>query len=51
MNKIIAFGNPLLDTLVRIPNDDILRKHNLKQDDQKEITRPEMELLLQDIKE
>jgi adenosine kinase len=51
MKKIVAFGNPLLDTIVLIEDDVLLKKYNLKSDGQKEISQDEMKSLMNDIDE
>ncbi|KAG5890914.1 hypothetical protein JTB14_024911 [Gonioctena quinquepunctata] len=47
--KIAAFGNPLLDTTIFIEDDHLLKKYNLQEDGQKEITKSQMENLTSDI--
>lgn len=49
MKKVVAFGNPLLDTTIFIYDTILLDKYNLKLDGQKEITDNEMKRLSQDI--
>lgn len=49
MKKVVAFGNPLLDTTIFIYDTILLDKYNLKLDGQKEITENEMKRLSQDI--
>lgn len=48
---LAGFGNPLLDITVKIHNDELLKKYNLNNDDQKEISIEEMKNLLKDINE
>ncbi|RZC37752.1 PfkB domain containing protein [Asbolus verrucosus] len=50
MNRIVAFGNPLLDTIVLMKDNTLLKKYNLKSDGQKEIAQNEMKSLMEDIK-
>ena len=51
MKRVIAFGNPLLDTIVLLQDKSLLEKYNLDVDGQKEISLSEMEALKEDIKE
>lgn len=44
-----GFGNPLIDITVKITNDDLLRKYNLKENTQKEITEQDMKFLISDV--
>ena len=46
---IAGFGNPLLDITVKVDNNDILEKYNLKRDDQIEFDFNHIKLLLNDI--
>lgn len=50
MSSIVAFGNPLLDIIANVENDDLLIKYQINPDDQKEISREEMTNLYKDIK-
>lgn len=50
MKNIVAFGNPLLDTIVFIANNQLLSKYELEKDGQKEISSEEMKNLTEDIK-
>ncbi|CAH1163651.1 unnamed protein product [Phaedon cochleariae] len=50
MKRVVAFGNPLLDTTVFINDSYLLNKYNLQDDGQKEIGLEEMERLSSDIK-
>lgn len=49
MVLIAGFGNPLLDITVKIPDDTLLNKYNLNEDDQKEISADKIKSLLKDI--
>ncbi|KAF2897382.1 hypothetical protein ILUMI_08796 [Ignelater luminosus] len=49
MVLIAGFGNPLLDITVKIPDDTLLNKYNLNEDDQKEISADKIKSLLEDI--
>ncbi|KAJ8949240.1 hypothetical protein NQ318_022753 [Aromia moschata] len=49
MKTVVAFGNPLLDTTLLVKDDFLLNKYNLKEDDQKEITKNEMQNICNDI--
>ncbi|KAJ3648688.1 hypothetical protein Zmor_020471 [Zophobas morio] len=51
MKRVIAFGNPLLDTIVLLQDKSLLEKYNLDVDGQKEISLSEMEALKEDIKD
>lgn len=46
---IIAFGNPLLDILVVLQNDALLKKYNLKGDGETELCEKKMQELLADL--
>ncbi|XP_018567527.1 adenosine kinase 2 [Anoplophora glabripennis] len=49
MKKVVAFGNPLLDTTISVYDTVLLDKYNLKLDGQKEIAENEMKRLSQDV--
>ncbi|XP_022911808.1 adenosine kinase-like [Onthophagus taurus] len=51
MAIVAGFGNPLLDITIKIHDDKLLQKYNLKIDDQSQIKENEMKNLLQDIKD
>ncbi|XP_029174849.1 adenosine kinase-like [Nylanderia fulva] len=46
---IIAFGNPLLDILVIVKNEDLLKKYNLKIDGEMELCEEKMQELIADL--
>lgn len=46
---IVAFGNPLLDILVILQNDDLLKKYNLKPDGETELCEKKMQELMADL--
>ncbi|KAG7204790.1 hypothetical protein KM043_005197 [Ampulex compressa] len=46
---IIAFGNPLVDTLVVLKNDDLLKKYNLTLDGEMELSDKKIQELLADL--
>lgn len=46
---IIAFGNPLLDILVILENDDLLKKYNLKVDGETELCEAKIQELIADL--
>lgn len=46
---IIAFGNPLLDILVIVKNDDLFKKYNLKIDGETELCEEKMQELIADL--
>lgn len=50
MSAIIAFGNPLLDTIVKLDDEALLKKFNLALDGQKEVLQKEMRVLHNHIK-
>lgn len=50
MSAIIAFGNPLLDTIVILNDDTLLQKFNLTPDGQKEVSQTEMLVLHNHVK-
>ncbi|EFA07316.1 adenosine kinase [Tribolium castaneum] len=49
--KIVAFGNPLLDTIVLLKSDALLKKYCLEKDGQKEVSQSEMKALVADLEE
>lgn len=46
---IIAFGNPLLDVYVFLKNKEFLKKHNLTEDGEMELSDDKMQELLADL--
>lgn len=46
---IIAFGNPLLDIFVVLENDDLLKKYNLRMDDETELCETKIQELIADL--
>lgn len=46
---IIAFGNPLLDILVMLKNDELIKKHNLKIDGETELCEKKLQELIADL--
>ncbi|KAL6425938.1 hypothetical protein ACFW04_008919 [Cataglyphis niger] len=46
---IVAFGNPLLDILVILKNDELLKKYNLKIDGETELCEEKMQELIADL--
>lgn len=51
MVVVAGFGNPLFDVTVKIKDDALLKKYNLKEDSQKEISQNDMKCLFDDISE
>lgn len=51
MFSIVAFGNPLLDVIAKIKNNEFLIKYDIKPDNQKEISDNDMKNLYKDISE
>lgn len=49
MCSIAAFGNPLLDIIVNIKNNELLIKYDVNPDDQKEISDKDMINLYKDV--
>lgn len=49
--KVVGFGNPLLDTIVKLEDNSLLQKYNLEEDGQKEVSKSDMKALVEDIKE
>ncbi|XP_067001132.1 uncharacterized protein [Anabrus simplex] len=47
---LAAFGNPILDMCVLLADDQVLKKHHLLPDGQKEITESEKEAILRDVR-
>nr|XP_023013089.1 adenosine kinase 2-like [Leptinotarsa decemlineata] len=45
MKRIVAFGNPLLDTSILLSDTSLLKKFNLKENDQKEVPENELKTL------
>lgn len=46
---VVAFGNPLLDIIVHLDNDEILNKFNLKVDGQQEVSQEKIQEILAEI--
>lgn len=46
---IIAFGNPLLDILVILKNDELIKKYNLKIDGETELCEKKLQELITDL--
>jgi len=46
---IIAFGNPLLDVLVILKNDELIKKYNLKIDGEMELCEKKLQELIADL--
>lgn len=46
---IITFGNPLLDILVIVKNDELFKKYNLKIDGETELCEKKMQELITDL--
>lgn len=46
---VIAFGNPLLDTLVILKNDELIKKHDLKTDGEAELCDEKLQELIVDL--
>lgn len=51
MVVVAGFGNPLFDVTVKIKDDVLLKKYNLKEDSQKEVSQNNMKCLFDDISE
>lgn len=49
MYLVVAFGNPLLDIVVNVPDNKLLEKYNIKPNDQKEISDKEIANLYEDV--
>lgn len=49
MYLVVGFGNPLLDIIVKIPDDKLFEKYKLHVKDQKEISDIEMANLYEDL--
>lgn len=46
---VIAFGNPLLDILVILKNDELIKKYNLKIDGETELCEKKLQELIADL--
>lgn len=49
MVLIAGFGNPLLDVIIHLDDNNILKKYNLKEDGEKEISKNEMKTIIDDL--
>lgn len=51
MSLVLAFGNPVLDSVVKLKNKDIINKFKLQEDGHKQTTPEEMQDILKEIKQ